>query len=233
MSAALHLYRLQQIDTRLDQINARLTSIQNALENDSDLKAARQKQEEIAATLKECERALQEAERESTTQRIKLEQAEASLYSGKIHNPKELTDLQNDVASLKRRLSALEDRQLECMLALEEARAALEQAQKAYLSTQGQVISKNASLKTEQESLEKERETLLAQRQAVLPAVQANWLAQYDTLRQQKRGLAVTALHDDACDACGAAITRAHAQTARHAQQLVTCPSCGRILFAG
>ncbi|MCS6995302.1 MAG: hypothetical protein N2117_06345 [Anaerolineales bacterium] len=233
MSAALHLYRLQQIDTRLDQLNARLVAIRNALEHDADLQAARRSQQEAEGRLKEAERALGEAERESAAQRIKLEQAEASLYSGKIHNPKELTDLQNDVAALKRRLSALEDHQLEAMLALEEARAALEAAQKAYLVTQGQVISKNAALKTEQDALEKEREALLAQRLAVVPAVPAAFLAQYETLRQQKRGVAVTALSDDACNACGAVITRAHAQTARHAQQLVNCPSCGRILFAG
>lgn len=233
MSAALHLYRLQQIDTRLEQVNARLMTIRNALENDADLQAARRHQEEAENRLKNAERALKDAESESATQRIKLEQAEASLYSGKIHNPKELTDLQNDVAALKRRLNTLEDQQLEAMLALEEARAALELARKAYLQTQGQVISKNAALKTEQEALHKERETLQAQRAAVLPAISPEFLAQYEALRQQKRGVAVSALREDACDSCGAAINRALAQTARHARQLVACPSCGRILFAG
>lgn len=233
MSISLNLYRLQQIDTRLDQLTARLTAIQAALENDAALKAARLRQEQAEAAAKELERRLNQAENESASQRIKLEQAESSLYSGRIQNPKELADLQNDVAALKRYLATLEDRQLEAMLALEEARAALETARKDYFATQGQVISQNASLKAEQDSLQKEFETLSAQRLAVVPMIDSAALSRYDALRQQKRGLAVATISEDACDACGTALTRSHIQSVRFSQQIVNCPSCGRILFAG
>ncbi|GAB4490463.1 MAG: zinc ribbon domain-containing protein [Anaerolineales bacterium] len=233
MSIALNLYRLQQIDTRLDQVTSRQAAIQSALENDAALKAARLHQESAEAALKASEQALKQAENEAANQRIKLEQAESSLYSGRIQNPKELADLQNDVAALKRHLATLEDRQLEAILALEDARAALDSAKKEYLLTQGQVISQNASLKTEQDFLQKEAETLTAQRLAVLPMIDSQSLARYDTLRQQRRGLAVTTISEDACNACGAALTRGHAQSVRFSQQIVHCPSCGRILFAG
>ena len=48
-------------------------------------------------------------------------QAEASLYGGHVQNPKELQDLQKDVASLKRHLETLEERELEAMEAAENA----------------------------------------------------------------------------------------------------------------
>lgn len=233
MSITLNLYRLQQIDTRLDQVNSRLATIQAALENDAELKAARLRQQKAEAAVNDSERTLKQAENEAVSQRIKLEQAEASLYGGNIRNPKELQDLQNDVASLKRHLATLEDRQLEAMLALEDVRAALDSAKKEYLVTQGQVISKNASLNTEQNDLQKEAETLSAQRLAVLPVIDAQSLTHYDALRQQRRGLAVATISEDACDACGASLTRGHAQSVRFSQQIVNCPSCGRILFAG
>jgi len=232
MSISLNLYRLQQIDTRHYQVTNRLAAIRSALENDAELKAARQGQENAEAAAKAVEKALKQAEAEATSQRIKLEQAEASLYSGRIQNPKELRDLQNDVASLKRHLATLEDHQLENMLGLEEARAQLESAQKAYLSTQGQVISKNASLHSEYDTLQKEAEKLAAQRLAVTPMIETAMLTRYDALRQQKRGLAVATLSDNACDACGASLTPAHAQSVRFSPQIVNCPSCGRILFA-
>ncbi len=233
MSITLNLYRLQQIDTRLDQVTARLTAIQSALANDARLKAARLRQENAEAELIAAEHALKKAGDETASQRIKLEQAEASLYSGRIQNPKELADLQNDVASLKRYLAALEDHQLEAMLALDETRAALDSAQKTYVITQGEVISQNASLKAEQDSFQKEAETLSAQRLAVLAVIDADSLSRYDTLRQQRRGLAVATISEDACDACGASLTRGHVQLVRFSQQIVNCPSCGRILFAG
>lgn len=232
MSITLNLYRLQQIDTRLDQVTSRLAAIQSALENDAELKAARLRQEHAEAAAKESERTLKQTENEAASQRIKLEQAESSLYSGRIQNPKELADLQNDAASLKRHLATLEDRQLEAMLALEEARAALDSAQKEHLVTQGQVISQNASLKTEQDFLQKEAETLSAQRLAVLPMIDAGSLSRYNALRQQRRGLAVAIISEYSCGACGASLTRGHAQSVRFSQQVVNCPSCGRILFA-
>ena len=40
MSAALGLYRLQQVDSQIDQIQARLKTIQQTLENDLVLRAA-------------------------------------------------------------------------------------------------------------------------------------------------------------------------------------------------
>ena len=43
MSAALGLFRLQQVDTRISQMEARLRKIQETLDNDSELQAAMQK----------------------------------------------------------------------------------------------------------------------------------------------------------------------------------------------
>lgn len=45
---------------------------------------------------------LKTAEAEAEAQKIKIEQTEASLYGGSVHNPKELQDLQREVASLKK-----------------------------------------------------------------------------------------------------------------------------------
>src|SRR5574341_46194 len=112
MSAALGLYRLQQVDSQIDQIQARLKAIQQTLENDVELRAVT---EQLAASehkYKDAERILKQSEAEVEKQRIKIEQTEASLYGGHVHNPKELQDLQKDVASLKRHLLTLEERKI-------------------------------------------------------------------------------------------------------------------------
>jgi len=57
-------------------------------------------------------------------------------------------------------------------------------------------------------------------------------LERYEALRQQRRGVAVAEIRDNACDACGTTLTAALQQSARHAAELVHCPTCGRILFA-
>lgn len=232
MSAALLLYRLQQIDSRLGQVTTRLAAIHALLEKNAELLAAKQRLEAAQKEQHDAEKALKAAEFESVTQRVKLEQAESSLYSGNIKSPKELQDLQNDIASLKRRLAVLEDSQLETMMALEAAATKLETAQKELEATQGKIISANATLQTEQIALQKECDNLNAQRQAVLPGINAETLGLYDSLRQKRSGMAVSTVSENCCDICGASLTPGYAQTVRTSAQLVHCPMCGRILYS-
>lgn len=232
MSNALTLYRLQQVDSRLDQIQTRLRAIQSTLENDAELRAARQQLEEAQGGLKQAERALKQAELDAQAQRIKLEQAESSLYRGRIQNPKELQDLQNDVASLKRRLRELEDIQLDAMLNIESASETAQKAQVNFNNTQGRVISQNASLNSEQDTLQKERERFNAQRLAVIAGIDAAAISLYDDLRQRHRGVAVAAISESSCEACGSSLTPGYAQSVRISNQIVHCPMCGRILYS-
>jgi uncharacterized protein len=232
MSIALLLYRLQQIDSRLSQVKTRLSVLHSMLENNAELQAARQHLEFAQMTQLEAEKTLKTAEYEATSQRVKLEQVESSLYSGKIQNPKELQDLQNEIAALKRHLGVLEDNQLEAMMAVETAHTLLDTAHKELEVTQGKVISENATLQTEQISLQKEAENLNAQRLAVLPTINATALGLYDTLRQKRSGLAVSQVIENSCDTCGATLTPGYAQSVRTSAQLVHCPMCGRILYS-
>ena len=232
MSLALLLYRLQQIDSRQKIVSARLASIQSTLDTNADLLAASKRLENAKTALRQAESLLKNAEFESSNQRIKLEQAEASLYSGRIQHPKELQDLQKDIASIKRNLSSHEDQQLENMLLVENAQAENETSQKGYDATQGRVISENASLKTEFVVVQKELENLNSQRMAVLPGIDPLSLTLYDSLRQKRSGLAVSSVIENACDTCGSSLTPALAQSVRTSNQLVLCPMCGRILYS-
>jgi predicted nucleic acid-binding Zn-ribbon protein len=119
MSAALGLYRLQQVDSQIDQAQARLKAIQQILENDAELRDARERLAISEQSYQDAERMLKQSEAEVEKQTNKIQQAEASLYGGHVHNPKELQDLEKDVASLKRHLMTLEERQLDAMLAVE------------------------------------------------------------------------------------------------------------------
>jgi predicted nucleic acid-binding Zn-ribbon protein len=232
MSTALHLYRLQQIDSRLNQVTSRLAEIQFTLENNAELQAARQALESAKGKDLEAAKGLKLAEYETKSQRVKLELVEANLYSGRIQNPKELRDLEAEITALKRQLSKLEDAELEAMLTLETAQAALSAAQKNAELIQGKVIGANATLQTEQAALKKEAETLNAQRQAVLPVITPATLTIYDALRQKRSGLAVSQVIDNSCDTCGSSLTPGYAQSVRTSAQLVHCPMCGRILYS-
>jgi len=232
MSLALLVYRLQQIDSRLRQVTSRLNTIQLILENNADLMAASRNLEDSKTAFSRAENSLKNIEYETQNLRVKLELSESSLYSERIQNPKELQDLQKEIASVKRSLTISEDKQLEDMMAVESHQADLDAAQKIYISTQGKVISENAALTTELLLLQKEFENLVAQRQAVIPAIDTKTIGLYDSLKQKRSGLAVSQVIENACDACGASLTPGLAQSVRTSNQLVLCPMCGRILYS-
>jgi hypothetical protein len=216
----------------MDHARARLESIRQALENDLELRQALERAASAEAGQREAERALRNAEAEAQSQKIKIEQAESSLYGGAVRNPKELQDLQKDVASLKKHLATLEDRLLEAMLAHDRAASILTQAGSALSDLQARRGHETLSLAHERANLTHTLERFEAERKAALAPLNARVLEQYESLRRDRRGLAVTTVSDGACSACGATLTPAQKQLARSSGLLTTCPTCGRFLFA-
>ncbi len=233
MSAALGLYRLQQIDTQLDQTRVRLEAIRATLENDVELRAALERVAEAEKTNQEAERAQRQAEAEVQAQKIKIEMAESSLYGGNVRNPKELQDLQHDVASLKKYFATLEDRLLESMLKTEATASTLNEARAALTRTESTRGDQTRALTSEQATLAHTLERFDAERKAATAPIDAKALEQYESLRRDKRGLAVTTVSDGACAACGTTLTPGNQQSARSSAAIARCPTCARILFAG
>lgn len=233
MNAALGLYRLQQVDSQMDQMQARLKAIQETLENDLELRAATDALTAAEELHRQASHALKESEAEVERQSIKIEQTESSLYGGSVHNPKELQDLQMDVASLKKHLGTLEERELEAMVRAEETEEGLQSARAKLESVRSNLKNQNSDLTNESEALNRELERLKAERDAVTGNLDGQALKTYEGLRQHKRGLAVALISEDACSACGTTLTASQQQGARNASQLYYCPTCGRILYAG
>jgi uncharacterized protein len=232
MSASFKLFRLQQIDSQLDRARARLREIQAALEEDSDLRAAQGSLTKKDQELQEASKALRRAEQDVQAQRIKIEQTEASLYGGKIRNPKELQDLQNESAALKRYRDVLEDRQLEAMMIVEEWENAFTAASEALEEVQERVAAQNASLVQEQTGLLKDVERMENERQAAARNLEAPELRIYEQLRLARNGIAVAKVTDRACAACGSTLSAALLSAARSPNQITRCSTCNRILYA-
>ena len=233
MSQISILYRLQQIDTQLDSARSTLQSIETRLSDNTLIHSAQEKVAELEHNHLVEQKRLRDAENKSNDTRIKIEQSEASLYGGKIQNTKELQDLQNEIASLKRLVSTLEDRQLEAMMAVEESESNLSLANSALKEILGKQSEQNASLEGERTKILSQIERLEAERNATLPPIPAPDLSLYEQLRKARNGVAVVKISSRGCTACGATLTAAMVQTIQSTGQLIRCPTCGRILYPG
>jgi hypothetical protein len=231
MNQTLSLYRLQLIDSQIDRVQINLQTIQKQLEDDLTLRQSGEQAQLAGKNHQLVQNDLHQAEAAVQDQSIKIEQTESSLYGGTVHNPKELQDLQNDVLSLKRHFSTLEDRLLETMLALEEAEKKDRSAQADLQAVKLKWAEQNQNLNQELNTLQKEHQKLTTERTALIGTISTDNVGLYDQLRHQRRGVAVSTVSDNTCEACGSRLTPAQAQSVRSAGQMALCPSCGRILY--
>jgi predicted nucleic acid-binding Zn-ribbon protein len=231
MSQTLNLYRLQQIDSQMDRLKVRLEEIQKTLDDDSELRKFRGVAEKVDARLLAVQQTLKQAERDVENQVVKIEQTQSDLYGRKSHTPKELQDLQNELAALKRYLVVLEDRQIDAMQESETTEA---EQQLAHLKVKEAAEIRAdlcRDLRQEQGMINNELERFVVEHDAVAGAIQAADLVLYNQLRQRRRGVAVAAIGDNSCGACGSTLSPAQIQSVRSSDRIMLCPSCGRILY--
>lgn len=233
MNQASQLYQVQKIDTTLDQANARLAEITRIIESDKSLAMAEDDLTRAKHHLHQARRNLAMIEDNIQSVQIKQQTSEANLYGGRIRNPKELQDLQQEINALKRRLSALEDEQLEAMLVIEEAESSYSLADSTLNKVKAIVASQHALLLGERSQLVKNCERLQAERAATIQSILPENLDLYERLRKQKRGLAVVLIDEGACSGCGSSIRPAEKQLARSPSKMLPCSSCGRLIYAG
>jgi predicted nucleic acid-binding Zn-ribbon protein len=233
MSQSFQLFRLQQIDTHLDHARAHLHEIELALSDDSYLRQSQQKLDDVEEQLESAQKALRRAEENVSSQKIKIEQTEASLYGGKIHNPKELQDLHSEADALKRYQGVLDDRLLDAMIALEEVEVEHKTISAELESVRGKVAAQNSKLNSERSALLQEIQRLEGERNAAARSVSVVDLDLYEQLRKQRRGIAVAVVTDKTCSACGSTLSAAQLHAARSPNQLTRCDVCGRILYGG
>jgi len=233
MGRASALHRLQQVDGEISRRRSRGEQILAILANSSELRGVQLSLDENQDQLEAARAAVRQAELAAQAQREKIEQTEKSLYGGTVSNPKELQDLQMEAESLNRHLQTLEDRLLEALLVQEEWQEQRQSLTEQLTGLQARQATEHAALLSEQSQLDTELENLQAEREAATVSVAAADLTRYEALSRKLGGLAVATLHEGTCGACGLTITPSMQQVIRGGADLVICPQCGRILYAG
>lgn len=230
MSHIARLLQVQDLDSELDTHRARLQAIERALQDSPAVRTARQQLVNTEGQLQQARAAVQAVEHDLQALAAKKAEAEKQTYGGHVTNPRQLQDLQRELESFQRRRIALEEIQLEALIKVESAevtfqsvQAALQLAEQEAAKTQGELLAERNRRKGEMEKLE-------ARREGAWELVPATQRTLYETLRVSKKGRAVVRLTEGSCAACGEELSSALAQTVRQGQQVVPCPSCGRIL---
>lgn len=227
------LHRLQSIDSGVDVKQARLDEINALLGENQEVQAAIERLETAEKSLQAAQAQVNDLELEIASLDEKTQTATDRLYSGSVTNPKELQDMEQELEALGRRREALEDQLLEAMATLEDVQEQAEIAGGNLKDVESKWADNQGDLVGEKKELEAALEDLSSKRESVLAEVDNGTLETYESLRSQRRGLAVATVKDGVCTACGVAPTSSVLQKARHGDSNARCPTCGRILYVG
>ncbi len=229
------LLELQAHDSAIDRLNHQRGSLpEHALVErlGTNLAAIDQLVAERQGDLATVSREQTRLEDEVEMVRRKALAEEARAISGRVTSPKELTSIQEEVASLQRRQAALEDDLLERM----ERRETLD-AELAELS------SRRERLTAEQAEVAKARDAALADidrelevqrsaRKLLEPKVSEELLKLYEQIRARQGGIGAGALVGNTCQGCRTSLSRVdvNALRALPPERIKRCEHCRRIL---
>lgn len=152
------------------------------------------------------------------------------MLSGKVSNPKELSSLQAEIESLKRRRSSIEEDLLEVMVQRESATATVDKLE----AERGQVAAERDELTATVERLTADIDAELkehaAKREEAAALVPDDLKAMYEKIRATKGGVGAAALVGGTCQGCHTKLPAVEAERIRKEKGLQRCDNCRRIL---
>ena len=231
MTQIRQLYQLQKLDTEIDEKKKRLGEVLKAQNEPQALLAKRQRAETAAVELQKWQAQHSDLNLEIGSLNSKAKASEDRLYSGKVTNPKELAELQQEIEALGRRKAVLEDALVEALVMVEEAQTEKTAADSELETAVAQWENQSAHLKTEQNELALNLHKLMQSRKTKAATIDAASMTEYNTLRQQRHGLAVAGLRVNMCLGCQTTVSSNKAKEVDEGRK-VYCGGCGRLLVA-
>jgi len=176
-------------------------------------------------------REVKRMESDVETVRAREEKDQKLLDSGSV-SPKEMTNLQHELASLKRRQSDLEDQELELMERLEVAETALAAAQSGLEQARGDLERARQLRDDALADIADGTKRHEAARAEVAGGISAPLLTLYDRIRTQTGSTGAAMLKARQCQGCRIELYGNELSAVRNADphEVVRCENCGRIL---
>jgi predicted nucleic acid-binding Zn-ribbon protein len=229
MASAKQLYQLQEIDLEIESCERALAQIISQLKENQEIIKAQTKLSSEQQHLEALERQQHAAEWKIEDLANKLFTIEKNLYSGRIKDPRELTNLQHEVDALRARQSNLEDKALETMDQVEQATTGVDTLRNELKILENEWQSRQQQLSADSEQFKTTLSDLNHKRQLLSGRLDSEMIELYQDLKKRK-GQAVAKVEQGVCRGCRILLPTTELQRAR-SDNLVRCSSCGRILF--
>lgn len=228
-----HLLELQHMDQRIAALRAELETFPRRI-RDADrvltgaraaLTAAKE-----AHTQKLTARKKAELDAEEWRQRARKFRDQSSA----VKTNEAYKALQHEIANAEAQIAAAEDRQLEQMMAVEEAERDVRSAEAALLEAEQGVAAERKQIESVGREKKKEMDADIAAREKLAALIPEELLTLYTRIAKRHHGVALAEAAGEQCRGCGMRILPHTYQELRRAEnhEVYTCETCGRVLYA-
>jgi uncharacterized protein len=227
MKPAQLLLAYQRLVERERELRDEIERLETLLASNPDVAAAEEALKDAKAREQALELRLRESDRERETHRGRLNMRERELMSGRIRNPTELMQLNQEVEHMRASFAQEEAAELELMEEGEAANEAVREASARLDDARTRFAGDEPGLRRELESLQLELDSVKADGAAAWAQVPANFQAAFLRIRAHP---AVAEVDRNQCQECHVTVTSSGMQALRKGEEVVHCENCGRIL---
>lgn len=231
MSAELsQLIELQELDLDIQRITDRLSKIpveRDNIEKEFDTHAA----EFLALKSKHEQTLLDRSQIESDLASAQEHHDKYKQDLMRVRNEKEYTTALREIDATKKQVSGYETEILKRMEELEKLEAEIKANEPAIEGKRGEVDQTLAALNQEIDETNATLAAMKERREVLISTISTEMLWTYDRMARTRRGQALSAVRDGICSACRVKVRPKIFSDVRKGDLLITCESCGRILY--
>ena len=233
--AQLKLLDVQALDSRADQLRhqrANLPEIAEIVTLTASRAELNDSMRDMQIAVDDLTAAQKKADRDVEQVKVRRSKDQDRMDQGLISNPKDLERMQHELDSLNRRITTLEDEELEVMEELEEAQVRLTELQRQIADADERLSAVTAERDRRTAEIDAELSTVSADREPAVADVPADLLALYDRLRESKNGVGAAELRARQCGGCQLGLDASELSQIKSspADQVIRCEECQRIL---
>jgi uncharacterized protein len=224
------LIALQALDSAAEALRKRLADMpatEQAI--GTALNAARVKVDAEKARIQENTQARRALEKDIAGVDTRLARFEDHKAAVKTNH--EYTALLHEISTAKAEKDAIEERLLVLMEEGDALAAELKAAERALAEEEDRGRKARAALESDRAQIDKELAHLSSERARESREVDTALLSKYSQLLKQRKGIAVSKMTGDICDACHVRLRPHVTQQIRRNDAIVQCDSCQRILY--
>ncbi|MBV9848511.1 MAG: hypothetical protein JO250_02370 [Armatimonadetes bacterium] len=224
------LYGLQQLDSQIARTRKSQAALDTGAAATENAAAARAEAEGKRTALHHLQGDLKDSELKLKGVEDKRKTYHDRLYKGGVTNPKELSNMEKEIAALGRQRADLDGRILELMDRVERAQSDLTAAEERAREADTRRADTVAAFRSRHDTLELELADLTRRRgEAALQIEDKALLKRYDDIRA-KSGVGIAKIEDGSCGACHMSLPSGMIKAVKEYAEPQRCENCLRLL---